>query len=125
MRGEIKRTAQKGAGLNFGEYGLKALRGCWLTARQIEAARKSVMHLTKRGGRFWIRVFPDKPVTKRPPEVRMGGGKGLVDSYVAVVSAGRMLFEIGGVTEEVAMEAFKRATQKLPIPTRFVRKEDN
>lgn len=120
MRGKIKRVSQKGLSLAFGEYGLKALEGCWLTARQIEAARKAITHHTKRSGRFWIRVFPDKPVTKRPPEVRMGGGKGPVEGFVAVVAPGRIIFELSGVGRTLAEEALKRASQKLPVRTRFV-----
>ncbi len=120
MRGTAKGKAQRGASLAFGNYGLKALAGCWLTARQIESARKTVSHFTKRGGRLWIRVFPDKPVTKRPPEVRMGGGKGPVDGYVAVVAPGKILFELGGLSRELAIQALLRASQKLPIKTRVV-----
>lgn len=120
MRGIAKGKAQRGASLAFGNYGLKALAACWLTARQIESARKTVSHFTKRGGRLWIRVFPDKPVTKRPPEVRMGGGKGPVDGYVAVVAPGKILFELGGLSRELAVQALLRASQKLPIKTRVV-----
>lgn len=120
MRGIMKGPAQRGTTLAFGNYGLKVLESCWLTARQIESARKTISHFTKRGGRIWIRVFPDKPVTKRPPEIRMGGGKGPVDHYAAVVRPGRVIFEMGGVTKEVAEEALRRASQKLPIKTRFL-----
>lgn len=116
----MKGQAQRGTTLAFGNYGLKVLENCWLTARQIESARKTISHFTKRGGRIWIRVFPDKPVTKRPPEIRMGGGKGPVDHYAAVVRPGRIIFEMGGVTKEVAEEALRRASQKLPIKTRFL-----
>ncbi len=121
MRGIVKGKAQRGASLAFGSYGLKALAACWLTARQIEAARKTVAHFTKRGGRLWIRVFPDKPVTKRPPEIRMGGGKGPVDGYIAVITPGKIIFELGGLSGELATQALKRASQKLPIKTRVVR----
>lgn len=120
MRGKIKKIAQKGTVLNFGEYGLKVLEGCWLTARQIEAARKAITHHTKRGGKLWIRVFPDKPVTKKPAEVRMGGGKGPVDGFVAVVAPGRIIFELGGVTPQVAEGALRRAAQKLPVKAKLV-----
>lgn len=125
MRGTAKGKAQRGASLAFGNYGLKALAGCWLTARQIESARKTVSHFTKRGGRLWIRVFPDKPVTKRPPEVRMGGGKGPVDGYVAVVAPGKILFELGGLSRELAIQALLRASQKLPIKTRVVSERES
>ena len=106
--------------VSFGDYGLKVMENCWLTARQLESARKTISHFTKRGGRLWIRVFPDKPVTKRPPEIRMGGGKGPVDHYAAVVRPGRIIFEMGGVTRLVAEEALLRASQKLPIRTKFI-----
>lgn len=120
MRGIIKGKAQRGASLLSGHFGLKALQACWLTARQIEAARKAISHFTKKGGRLWIRVFPDKPLTKKPPEVRMGGGKAPVVEYAAVVHPGKMLFELSGVSREVAEQALERAAEKLPIGTRFV-----
>ena len=120
FRGKIKGVATRGSRLNFGEFGLKALEPYWITSRQIEAARKAIVGCTKRGGKLWIRIFPDKPVTKKPAEVRMGKGKGPVDHYVAVVKPGRILFELAGVEEEVAAEALKRAAQKLPIKTRIV-----
>lgn len=120
MRGIIKGKAQRGAGLLSGHFGLKALQACWLTARQIEAARKAISHFTKKGGRLWIRIFPDKPLTKKPPEVRMGGGKAPVSEYAAVVHPGKMLFELSGVSREVAKTALGRAAEKLPIGTRFV-----
>lgn len=120
MRGIIKGQAQRGTSLLSGHFGLKALQACWLTARQIEAARKAISHFTKKGGRLWIRVFPDKPITKKPPEVRMGGGKAPVAEYAAVVHPGKMLFELSGVSREVAEQALERAAEKLPIGTRFV-----
>lgn len=120
MRGIMKGPSNRGTSLAFGDYGLKVMENCWLTARQLESARKTISHFTKRGGRLWIRVFPDKPVTKRPPEIRMGGGKGPVDHYAAVVRPGRIIFEMGGVTRVVAEEALLRASQKLPIRTRFI-----
>ena len=120
MRGIMKGPALRGTSLAFGDYGLKVMENCWLTARQLESARKTISHFTKRGGRLWIRVFPDKPVTKRPPEIRMGGGKGPVDHYAAVVRPGRIIFEMGGVTRLVAEEALLRASQKLPIRTKFI-----
>ena len=121
FRGKIKGVATRGSRLNFGEFGLKALEPCWITSRQIEAARKAIVGRTKRGGKLWIRIFPDKPVTQKPAEVRMGKGKGPVDHYVAVVKPGRILFELAGVEEEVAVEALKRAAQKLPIKTKIVK----
>ena len=118
-----KRTVEtRGIGLEFGSFGIQSLESVWLNSRQIEAARKSITHFTKRGGKIWIRVFPDKPVTKMPPEVTLGGGKGNVDHYVFPVKPGRMLFEIDGVKEEVAREAFRLAGHKLPVKTRVVTK---
>jgi len=112
-----------GNAVSFGEYGLMAEEVCWLTSRQIEAARRAMTHHIKRGGRIWIRVFPDKPVTKKPAEVRMGSGKGAPDHWVAVVKPGRVMFEMSGVPEEIAREAMRLASHKLPIQTRFVAKE--
>jgi len=106
--------------LAFGEFGLKVLRSAWLTARQIEAARRAITHHVKRGGQIWVRTFPDKPVSKKPLEVRQGGGKGATDHWVAVVRPGKILFEMSGVREDIAKEALMRAAAKLPIPTRFV-----
>lgn len=120
FRGRMKGVATRGSRLDFGEYGLKALESCWLSGKQIEAARKAITHHTKRGGKLWIRVFPDKPVTKKPPEVRMGGGKGPVDHYIAVVRSGRVIFELAGVAEKVALRALELAAQKLPIKTKVV-----
>jgi len=121
FRGKIKGAAHRGSRLNFGEFGLKALEPCWITSRQIEAARKAIVGSTKRGGKLWIRIFPDKPVTKKPAEVRMGKGKGPVDHYVAVVKPGRIIFELAGVEEKVAVEALERAAQKFAIKTRIVK----
>jgi large subunit ribosomal protein L16 len=120
FKGKIKGKAQRGSRLDFGDYGLKALEPCGLSSRQIEAARKAIVGRTKRGGKLWVRIFPDKPITKKPAEVRMGGGKGPVDHYVAIVKPGRMIFELAGVEEEVATEALARAAAKLPIKTKIV-----
>jgi large subunit ribosomal protein L16 len=119
-RGRMKGKAHRGAQVNFGEYGLQALEPAWITSRQIEAARRAIVRHVRRGGKLWIRVFPDKPVTAKPAETRMGSGKGNVDHWVAVVKPGRVLFEITGVAESSAREAFRLASQKLPIKTQFV-----
>jgi large subunit ribosomal protein L16 len=119
-RGRMKGTAQRGSTLAFGEYGLQALEPCWIEARQIESARIALTRYMKRGGKVWIRIFPDKPVTLKPAETRMGKGKGAVDHWVAVVKPGRIIFEISGVREEIAKEAVRLAGNKLPIATRFV-----
>jgi large subunit ribosomal protein L16 len=119
-RGRMKGAAQRGNTLAFGEYGLQALEPCWMEARQIEAARIALTRFMKRGGKVWIRVFPDKPITAKPAETRMGSGKGAVDHWVAVVKPGRIIFEVGGVTEDVAKEAVRLAGHKLPIATRFI-----
>ncbi len=121
-RGRMKGTAQRGSTLAFGEFGLQALEPCWIEARQIESARIALTRYMKRGGKVWIRIFPDKPVTVKPAETRMGKGKGAVDHWVAVVKPGRIIFEIGGVREEVAKEAVRLAGNKLPIATRFVKR---
>ena len=118
-RGRLKGAAQTGNTLSFGDFGLQAMERAWITARQIEAARRAIVHHFRRGGKLWIRVFPDKPVTKKPAETRMGSGKGSVDHWVAVVKPGRILFEVSGVREEVAREAMRLASHKLPIDTRF------
>jgi len=123
-RGRMKGRATRGNTVAFGEYGLQALEPYWLTARQIEAARRAVVHFAKRGGKLWIRVFPDKPVTAKAAETRMGGGKGALSHWVCVVKPGRVLFEIGGLGEETAREALRLASNKLPIRTQFVTKED-
>jgi large subunit ribosomal protein L16 len=120
QRGRMKGVAHRGNTIAFGEYAIQALEPCWMTARQIEAARIALTRFMKRGGKVWIRVFPDKPVTAKPAETRMGSGKGAVDHYVAVIKPGRVIFEIGGVSEEVAKEAARLASHKLPIKTRFM-----
>lgn len=119
-RGRMTGKETRGTEVSFGEYGLQALEPCWMTSRQIEAARRAIVHHVKRGGKIWIRVFPDKPVTAKPAETRMGGGKGAVDHWVAVVRPGRVLFEIAGVREDVAREALRLAAHKLPIKTQIV-----
>jgi large subunit ribosomal protein L16 len=123
-RGRMKGRAHRGATIAFGEYGLQALEPVWLEARQIEAARIALTRYMKRGGKVWIRVFPDKPVSGKPAETRMGSGKGALDHWVAVVKPGRIIFEIGGVSEEVAREAIRLAGHKLPINCRFVKREE-
>ena len=120
MKGRMTGTAQRGAEISFGEYGLKTLEPGWITDRQIEAARIAMTRHVKRGGKIWIRMFPDKPITKKPAETRMGKGKGAPDHWVAVVKPGRILYEIEGVGEEMAREAFRLAAQKLPIKCKFV-----
>jgi len=120
QRGRMRGKAQRGATLAFGDYGLKALEPAWITNRQIEAARVSLTRSLKRGGKIWIRIFPDKPVTKKPAETRMGKGKGNPEFWVAVVKPGRILYEVEGVNEELARDAFRLAAQKLPIATKFV-----
>ena len=119
-KGRIHGPAKAGTQLNFGAFGLKALEPERLTAREIEAARRAITRQMKRAGRVWIRVFPDKPITAKPAETRMGSGKGAVDHYVAVIKPGRIIFEIGGVSEEVAKEAVRLASHKLPVKTRFL-----
>jgi large subunit ribosomal protein L16 len=119
-RGRRKGVATSGNTVAFGDYGLMALEAAWIDSRQIEAARRAMTHHIKRGGQIWIRIFPDKSATKKPAETRQGGGKGAPDHWVAVVKRGRVMFEIGGVTEDVAKEAMRLAAHKLPIPTRFV-----
>lgn len=123
-RGRMKGKAGRGNTLSFGDYGLQAVEPCWMTSRQIEAARRAIVRHVKRGGKLWIRVFPDKPVTAKPAETRMGAGKGAVDHWVAVVKPGRMIFEMSGVQEEQAREAMRLASHKLPIRTRFVSRQD-
>ncbi len=121
-RGRSRGIESRGTELSFGAYGLKALEARWVTARQIEAARRAIMHYIQRGGKLWIRIFPDKPITKKPPEVTLGGGKGSVDHYVAVVRPGRILFEMDGVSLEIAKEALRLASHKLPTKTKFVKR---
>ena len=120
QRGRIKGIAKGGTALAFGEYGLKALERAWVTNRQIEAGRRSITRYVKRGGKVWIRIFPDKPLTAKPAETRMGKGKGAVESWVAVVKPGRILYEMRGVSEAEAREAMRLAAHKLPIATKFV-----
>jgi len=119
MRGD----AHSGTTLAFGEFGLVTQDAGWISSRQIESARRAITHYTARGGRIWIRIFPDKPVSKKPPEVRMGGGKGDIEEHVAPVLPGRVLFEMGGVASDVAHEALRRAAHKLPVKTQFVSKK--
>ena len=120
QRGRMKGLATRGAEVQFGEYGLKALEAAWITDKQIEAARIAMTRFVKRGGKIWIRIFPDKPVTKKPAETRMGKGKGMVDHWVAVVKRGRILFEIDGIPEEMAKETMRLAAYKIPLACRFV-----
>jgi large subunit ribosomal protein L16 len=122
--GRQKGMAQRGNSVAFGDFGLIALEGTWMTSRQIEAARRAITHHIKRGGKVWIRIFPDKPVTAKPAETRMGSGKGAVDHYVAVIKPGRVLFELGGVRSEIAKEALELAAQKLPIKCKVIGRED-
>lgn len=122
MRGTMKGAESRGTTFAFGDYGLVAQDQAWISSRQIEAARRAITHYTERGGRLWIRIFPDKPITKKPPEVRMGGGKGDVYEYVAVVKPGRILFEMGGVARDVAFAALRLAAHKLPVKTKIISK---
>jgi large subunit ribosomal protein L16 len=124
QKGRIKGKATRGDKISFGDYGLKALEAGWITDRQIEAARIAMTRHIKRGGKIWIRMFPDKPITKKPAETRMGSGKGAPDHWVAVVKPGRILYEIQGVSEEMAREAMRLAAQKLPIKVKFVTRAD-
>src|SRR6266511_4739931 len=123
QRGKRGGIALTGNQVSFGEYGIQALEPGWITARQIEAARRTITHHLKRGGKVWIRIFPDKSATSKPAETRMGGGKGAPDHWVAVVRPGRVMFEVGGVAPQLATEALKLAAHKLPIQTRLVEKE--
>ena len=123
QRGKRRGMALTGSTLSFGTYGLKALACAWITSRQIEAARIAMTRHIKRTGKIWIRVFPDKPVSKKPAETRMGKGKGAPEEWVAVVKPGRIMYEMEGVSEDVAKEAFRRAAHKLPIPMKFVKRE--
>ncbi len=124
QRGRMRGKTKGGSVVNFGEFGLKAMEPCWLTNRQIEAARIAMTRYIKRGGKIWIRVFPDKPVTKKPAETRMGKGKGAPEYWVAVVKPGRIMFEIEGVSITLAREALRLAANKLPIKARFVTRSD-
>src|SRR3984885_9302197 len=124
QKGRIREIAKRGADISFGSYGLKALEAIWLTNRQLEAARQALTRSMKREGNVWIRVFPDKPITKKPQEVRMGKGKGNPEYFAAVVQPGRILFECDGVSEATAKEAMELAAQKLPIKTKFIVRRD-
>ncbi len=123
QRGRMKGKAYRGAEVHFGDYGLQALEPGWVSARQIEAARRAIVRAVKRRGKVWIRIFPDKPVTKKPAETRMGSGKGNVELWVAVVKPGRILFEIGGLPRELALEALRLASHKLSVKTKIVARE--
>ena len=123
-RGHRRGKANAGTQVSFGEFGLQALESCWMTANQIEAARRAMTRKIKRGGKIWIRIFPDKSYTKKPAETRMGSGKGAVEGWVCVVKPGRMLFEMAGVSEELAREAMRLAQYKLPISTKFVTRKE-
>lgn len=124
QRGRMRGVATRGNNLNFGEFGLQATEPSWITARQIEAGRRAMTRYIRRGGKIWIRIFPDKPVTMRPAETRMGSGKGSPEYWVAVVKPGRILYEISGVTEEIAREAMRLAANKLPIKTKFIIRQE-
>jgi large subunit ribosomal protein L16 len=124
QKGRMRGKAQRGSSVSFGEFGLQATDRARLTARQIEAARIAMTRYVKRGGKIWIRIFPDKPITKKPAETRMGKGKGNPEDWVAVVKPGRILYEMEGVRPEIAREAFRLAAHKLPVPTRFVQREE-
>lgn len=123
-RGRMRGKSHRGTELTFGEYGLKALEPGWITNRQIEAARIAMTRHIRRGGKVWIKVFPDKPITKKPAETRMGSGKGSPEQWVAVVRPGRVMFELAGVAEELAREAMRLAAQKLPIKVKFIMRDD-
>lgn len=123
-RGRRTGKAKGGYMVDFGEFGLKSLEACWMTSRQIEAARVAMTRYVKRGGKIWIRVFPDKPITRKPAETRMGKGKGAPESWVSVVKPGRILFEIEGVSEEMAREAMRLGANKLPMKTKFISRHD-
>lgn len=123
FRGKRGGVATRGANIDFGEFALKALESAWLTSRQIEAARKTISHETKRSGKLWIRVFPDKPITHKAAGSKMGSGKGDIEGYVAVIKPGRIIFELAGLSPEAAKEAFRKAGHKLPFKTKFLSKE--
>jgi large subunit ribosomal protein L16 len=124
MKGKMRGTARRGASLNFGEYGLQAVDCGYISAKQIEAARIAMTRHVKRGGKIWIRIFPDKPLTKKPAEVRMGKGKGAPEAWVAVIRPGRVLYEMSGVSKEMAQEALRLAAHKLSVRTRFVERSE-
>ncbi len=121
-RGSLTGIAQKGNTITYGEYGLQALENAWITSRQIEAARVAMTRFIKRGGKVWIKIFPDRPVTAKPAETRMGSGKGAPEYWIAVVKPGRVMFELSGVSEEIAKEAMRLASHKLPIKTKFIKR---
>jgi large subunit ribosomal protein L16 len=123
FRGSMKGKSTKGYTLNFGEYGIKSKGRGWITARQIEAARRTIAHQTKRTGKVWIRIFPDKPVTKKAAGSKMGSGKGDIEEYVITVKPGRVIFELAGVSKEIAKQAFRSAGHKLPVQTRFISRD--
>jgi len=124
-RGRMRGNANRGNTINFGDFALQATEPCWITSRQIEAARRAITRYVRRGGKLWIRLFPDKPVTMRPAETRMGSGKGNPEFWVAVVKPGRIMFEIAGIPEETAKEAMRLAAQKLPIKTKFITRTED
>lgn len=124
QKGKMKGNAKRGSQIAFGSFGIKALEECWMTGRQIEAARQAITRHMKREGQLWIRIFPDKPVTKKPAEVRMGKGKGAPEYFVARITPGRILFEIEGVSPDIASEALRLGAQKLPIATKFITRRD-
>lgn len=123
-RGTMRGISSRGSQISFGSFALKSLGRGWISARQIEAARRAITHYIRRGGKVWIRIFPDKPITKTAAETGMGGGKGSLDHFVAVVLPGRILFEMGGVNEEIAREALRLASHKLQVKTKFIKKEE-
>ena len=123
QRGRRRGLAQRGSEVSFGDYGLKVMRVGWITARQIEASRVAMTRYIKRGGKIWVRIFPDKPITKKPAETRMGKGKGAPEGWVAVVKPGRVICEMEGLDEKTARDAMRLAASKLPVPTRFVKRE--
>ena len=124
MRGRMTGKANRGVEISFGEFALQAMEPAWVSSRQIEAARRAVTNYLKRGGKVWIRIFPDKPITKKPAETRMGKGKGNPEGWVAVVKPGRVLFEIEGISQDLAKKALALASAKLPVRTRFVKREE-
>jgi large subunit ribosomal protein L16 len=124
MKGRMNGKAYRGADVSFGEFGIKAVEPGWITSRQIEAARVAITRHAKKGCKVWIRIFPDKPITRKPAETRMGKGKGNPEYWVAVIKPGRILYEVSGISEDLAKEAFKRASQKLPVTTKFVKREE-
>jgi len=124
QRGRMKGKATRGNTITYGEYGMQAMAPAWITSNQIEAARIAMTRYSKRGGKVWIKIFPDKPVTSKPAETRMGSGKGSPDHWVAVVKPGRVMFEIAGVTEEIAREAIRRAGHKMPCKVKFIKREE-